>query len=288
MVYYERKQCKQNSISSQKYYYLKIYENGKKKIISKKEYEKHSILKAGKNTIINTHIIKKCFAISKNHYPRKGTMGIMTWDFMTSIHEHKVILTYLQMVLDNKIPGSILEMGCHNGNTTVMIQRLLKLNKSKKELIVYDSFKGFPDEIKPEDNNWGEKGSLETSITKFKRNLRNNRVKIPKIVQGFFSEIPDSKYPDKIAFVFFDGDLYQSTIDALEKVYHKMSKGGVIVFDDYKNPQQNMYPGVKKACEKFLGKNNNVNFIGTTNLLGIMDNFFHVKEEHISQAVLIC
>ena len=33
---------------------------------------------------------------------------------------------------------------------------------------------------------------------------------------------------------------------------------------------------------------NKVEFIGTRNLLGSKDNFFNVKEEHISQAILIC
>tara|TARA_Y100000389_G_scaffold183089_1_gene200227 strand:- start:604 stop:1464 length:861 start_codon:yes stop_codon:yes gene_type:complete len=286
MPIYQRKKCK-STISNQKYYYLKISDSGKKHIISKLEYETHK-LKAGNSEQFNSKLVRKCFNISKKHYPRKGKMGPMTWDFMTSINEHKIILAYLQYVLDKKIEGSVVELGCHNGNTTVMIQRLLQLNQSKKEVIVYDSFQGFPDVKHNADDGWGDEGELKTSIKKFKRNLKNNKVKIPKIVPGFFSDIPDHQYPDKIAFAFYDGDLYQSTIDALEKIYHKMSPGGVIVFDDYKNPQQNMYPGVKKACEKFLGKNNKVEFIGTRNLLGSKDNFFNVKEEHISQAVLIC
>ena len=209
----------------------------------------------------------------------------MTADFMTSKNEHKVILTHLQDVIDRNVPGSILELGCHNGNTTIMIQRLLKLNNLKREVVVYDSFKGFPDVAHEADKGWGKEGDLKTSVSKFKKVLKRAKVPLPRIEKGFFSDIPESKFPPKIAFVFFDGDLYQSTLDALARVHRKMSPGGVIVFDDFKNPQQNMYPGVEKACKVFYGEKNSVNLVNE-HILEITDPFFHVKPDTISQAVI--
>ena len=229
-------------------------------------------------------LLKTCLQRSKGHYPRRGSMGPMTYDFMSSRNEHKLILAYLQDVLDRGVPGSILELGCHNGNTTVMIQRLLRLNRSSREVVVYDSFRGFPDATHAADQGWGAAGELRTSQKKFRATLKKARVLLPRVEQGFFADIPDRAYPDEIAFVFFDGDLYQSTMDALRKIHHKMAPGGVIVFDDYRNPQQGMYPGVRRACDDFYGPRSGVRLVRGS-LLGSKDPFLQVDASTISQAV---
>ena len=45
-----------------------------------------------------------------------------------------------------------------------------------------------------------------------------------------------------------DADIYSSTLDGLEYFYPRMSKGGVILFDDYNFPHA---PGVAKAVQEF-------------------------------------
>lgn len=44
--------------------------------------------------------------------------------------------------------------------------------------------------------------------------------------------------------------MYSSTIQVLEHLYHKLSKGGFIIIDDYK------LRGCKKAVDDFIKKNN--------------------------------
>jgi len=43
--------------------------------------------------------------------------------------------------------------------------------------------------------------------------------------------------------------MYESILNSFEKVYDKMSIGGIIVIDDY---NWEVTPGVKKATEEFL------------------------------------
>jgi len=44
-----------------------------------------------------------------------------------------------------------------------------------------------------------------------------------------------------------DGDLYHSTMDALTHLYHRVSNGGYVIVDDYKQ-----WPGCYKAVHDFL------------------------------------
>ena len=88
--------------------------------------------------------IKKYFELNNNKYNQSNTMG-KSIDGMMSMDEHKVVLTYLQHILNNNIEGDIVEFGCYQGNTTVAMQRLLDLNNSNKKIYVYYSFEGLPD-----------------------------------------------------------------------------------------------------------------------------------------------
>jgi len=50
----------------------------------------------------------------------------------------------------------------------------------------------------------------------------------------------------KLAILRLDGDMYASTMDALNALYAKVSKGGYVIVDDY-----NCWPHCKKAVDEF-------------------------------------
>jgi hypothetical protein len=70
----------------------------------------------------------------------------------------------------------------------------------------------------------------------FENNLKMNNVwndDILQISKGYFNiTLPISKVQD-ISFLRLDGDLFISTWDALENLYHKVVPGGYIYVDDY-------------------------------------------------------
>ena len=70
------------------------------------------------------------------------------------------------------------------------------------------------------------------------------------IHEGFFGDIPDAEYPSPVAFAFFDGDLYSSIYQSFEKVWPKLSHGGVVVVHDYGDSSR--FPGAKAATEAYL------------------------------------
>jgi len=56
---------------------------------------------------------------------------------------------------------------------------------------------------------------------------------------------------EKLSLLRLDGDLYESTMDALIPLYEKVVEGGFIIVDDYHS-----CPPCKKAITDFMAQNN--------------------------------
>jgi O-methyltransferase len=157
------------------------------------------------------------------------------------------ILENLASVMD--VEGDVVELGCNVGMTSSYMQRLLVGSKLEKKLHVYDSFEGLPSKTTEDGATPCDKGASAVSVEMFKKTFKDAGVPLPVINKGFFGEIPDDEYPDKICFAFLDGDFYGSIMDSFKKIYHKVQPGGIILIHDYK---WSNFPGVKMACNHFL------------------------------------
>ena len=163
----------------------------------------------------------------------------------------KIVLKNLKKVLDRGIEGDVVELGCNVGTTSLFIQRFLDYYNSDKKFHVYDSFEGLPEKTKKDESDVKyvhdfQKGSCTVPEETFINNFKLAGLKLPILHRGWFK---DQEYPDKIAFAFFDGDFYTSIIGSFEKVYPKLTKGGIICVHDY---GWDVLPGVKKACDDFF------------------------------------
>ena len=57
-----------------------------------------------------------------------------------------------------------------------------------------------------------------------------------RFLVGWFSDtLPEAPF-ERLAILRLDGDMYQSTIEALRPLYPKLSKGGYVIIDDYALP----------------------------------------------------
>jgi len=195
---------------------------------------------------------------------------------MLNIEEEMNIYHLVTQTILLGISGEIVELGCNDGRTSAIIQKTLDENKSKKKIYVYDSFKGLPEKNKKDGNTnfkkeWcmKPKGELINVFKKYE-------LKLPRIVLGWFNETLPKKLPKTICFAHLDGDFYSSIKESLESIYPKLSKGAIVVIDDfysYRNHKKieklinknrysqescrkikikNLLPGVKKACDEFF------------------------------------
>src|SRR4029453_17555059 len=65
-------------------------------------------------------------------------------------------------------------------------------------------------------------------------------------LEGWFRDTLAGAPIDRLAILRLDGDLYESTIEALEALYDKVSVGGFVIVDDY-----GIFPNCRKAIADF-------------------------------------
>jgi len=147
----------------------------------------------------------------------------------------------LEDVLKNNIPGDVIETGVWRGGATIFMRAILKEHgNTNKKVWVADSFEGLPapkPELYPADapsqlHTYKELVvSLEEVQANFERyGLLDNQV---KFLKGWFCDTLPTAPIKKLSLMRLDGDLYESTMDALVNLYPKLSVGGYVIIDDY-------------------------------------------------------
>jgi len=161
-------------------------------------------------------------------------------------------------VLEDNIPGDFVETGVWRGGACILMRGVLKAYGVTDRLVwVADSFAGLPmpnaakyKADRGDDHHVYEAlaVSQEQVAENFKRyDLLDEQV---KFLKGWFSETLPSAPIDKIAVLRLDGDMYESTMDALNALYNKVSPGGFVIIDDF-----HAVPGCRKAVEDYIAAN---------------------------------
>ena len=208
-----------------------------------------------------------------------------TNDFEPIIKKEQLFLVKNQKELDSRVPvkklgnilslirkteeieGDIIELGVAQGGTTVMMARFLKQINSKRKIYGYDTFEGYPYEDRFSTESKIFKGtaggggaddlplSLESVQTKIKKFNVDDKI---ILVKGLFEDTLNSKStPKEFSFIFFDCGLYDATKFSLEFVWEKLSKNGIILFDEYGGGTSNATKGgigETKAVDEFCVK----------------------------------
>lgn len=196
--------------------------------------------------------------------------------------ELTVIVRELRRVLEALVEGDAVEFGCFVGTTSLFLQRSLEtfprtiLGKPNEEIAspkpfqglslenlekpeeqtkllwLYDSFEGLPEKSKQDSSPAGlqfKTGELSASKKQLILNFKKAGLRLPKIKKAWFSELSPDDLPDKICFAFLDGDYYESIKDSLKLIWPKLSKGSVVIVDDYTNEA---LPGAATAVREWL------------------------------------
>jgi O-methyltransferase len=157
-------------------------------------------------------------------------------------------------VIAQRVPGDLLEAGVWRGGATIFMRAALKAyGDTERTVWVADSFRGLPEpdpDRYPADEgvDLSRVDYLAVSVEEVKANferygLLDNRV---RFLAGWFKDTLHKAPIEKLAIVRLDGDLYESTMDALVPLYPKLSVGGYIIIDDY-----GAVPACKAAVEDF-------------------------------------
>jgi O-methyltransferase len=162
----------------------------------------------------------------------------------------------VESILEEDIPGDLIETGIWRGGATIFMRGILEAyGVTNRSVWVADSFEGVPSPSYAEDCGCDISASvlpvlavsLDEVLELFERyGLLDAQV---NFIQGWFKNTLETAPIDKLAILRLDGDLYESTMDALNPLYSKVSSGGFIIVDDYFS-----CPPCKRAIDEFRTK----------------------------------
>jgi O-methyltransferase len=147
----------------------------------------------------------------------------------------------VETVINDGIPGDLIETGVWRGGACIFMRAILKAyGENTRTVWVADSFAGLPlpnvaaysADAGDEHHTYHFLGVSQQQVEEnFRRyNLLDRQV---RFLKGWFKDsLPDAPI-DRLAVLRLDGDMYESTTQALESLYHKVSSGGFIIIDDY-------------------------------------------------------
>jgi O-methyltransferase len=159
----------------------------------------------------------------------------------------------IETVLEKNIPGDLIETGVWRGGATIFMRGMLSAyNINDRNVWVADSFEGLPPASLKEDEGINLTDevypvlsvSLDNVKELFSRyDLLDEQV---KFLKGWFKDTLMVAPIKELSILRLDGDLYESTMDALNALYDKVSIGGFIIVDDY-----NALKVCKMAIQRF-------------------------------------
>lgn len=116
------------------------------------------------------------------------------------------------------VPGDFCELGCHEGKSAVVFQRILQHYDPSRNLHLYDSFEGLPNASAENGHANAHKGDMATTKDALIANFKRLNLRQPILHQGWFEDTLPTQLPDKIAFAHLDGDPKRSrfcTVDSI-------------------------------------------------------------------------
>lgn len=183
----------------------------------------------------------------------------MEWaDSLTKRGRYFSLAQSVEHIVSQGIEGDVAECGCWFGHSAHMISGILADREFNGTFHIFDSFEGLSD-LSPVDMN--ERITLtQEQIDEQAKFFACSEQTVLQNLSAFsfirtykgwiperFHEIADKTF----ALVHLDVDLYQPYKDSIAFFYPRMSKGGIIAFDDYGLSQ---FPGAKIAVDACISQ----------------------------------
>src|SRR5581483_617690 len=147
----------------------------------------------------------------------------------------------IEDVIREGIPGDIIETGVWRGGACILARAVLKAyGVTDRRVWVADSFEGLPPPAPdryPADagDRHSEMTQLAVSLAQVQENFRKYDLLDDQVefLKGWFKDTLARAPIERIAVLRLDGDMYQSTYEALAALYDKVPAGGYVIVDDY-------------------------------------------------------
>ena len=156
-------------------------------------------------------------------------------------------------VIRNGVPGDLIETGAWRGGATIFMRAILAAYEDTDRVVwVADSFAGLPKPSGRYEADHGDAHWTYSELAVSEEEVRANFERYGlldeqvRFLKGFFQDTLADAPIEQLAVARLDGDMYESTIVALEALYPKLSVGGYLIVDDW-----GAVPGCRQAVEDY-------------------------------------
>jgi len=160
----------------------------------------------------------------------------------------------IEDVLERRVPGDLIEAGVWRGGASIFMRAVLKAHGIEGRTVwVADSFQGLPS---PSEEEYpADTGDLHHTVDDLAVSLQEVRGNFERydlldarvrFLPGWFRDTLPRAPIERLALIRIDADMYESTTNALEALYPRLSAGGYVIVDDYGG-----LPAARKAVDDF-------------------------------------
>lgn len=148
----------------------------------------------------------------------------------------------VETVLAEDVPGDLIECGVWRGGACILMRAVLAAHQDETRRVwLADSFAGLPrpDTANYKADKWLRLDLLGGVLAVTEAEVRANFQRYGllddqvRFLPGWFKDTLPGAPIERIAVLRLDGDLYESTIQALDALYPRLSRGGFCIIDDY-------------------------------------------------------
>jgi O-methyltransferase len=138
------------------------------------------------------------------------------------------------------VEGDFVECGVFKGDMAWVVSKNVDFASKGKYFYLYDTFDGFSEKYSSQEDfpdnprffDFVNKCYKDPAIYPYVCSRFNDRQDV-NVIKGVVPDILLERMPEKIAFMHIDLNSAAAEIGALEILFPRMSKGAVLVFDDY-------------------------------------------------------
>jgi len=163
----------------------------------------------------------------------------------------------VESILRDGVPGDLIETGVWRGGASIFMRGVLKAHGDTTRVVwVADSFQGLP---QPRRGVWRDDergglwkfGTLAVSLEQVRANFERYGLLDEQVrfLKGWFHDTLPTASMEQLAVLRLDGDMYESTTDALNALYPKLSTGGYCIVDDYYS-----HSGAREAVTEYRAR----------------------------------
>jgi Macrocin-O-methyltransferase (TylF) len=156
----------------------------------------------------------------------------------------------VESLLADGVPGDLIETGVWRGGACILMRGVLAAwEATDRKVYVADSFEGLPAASLSDDAAYlHDDSTLAVGLDAVKANFDRYGLLDDQVVftTGWFKDSLPPLRGHNWSLVRLDGDMYESTKDAITALYPDLSVGGYLIVDDYRT-----YESCRRAIDEY-------------------------------------